>query len=161
MSCGICISSSKDSITTEIPCVEIEHRCEPSPLTVKQRCVPHIVALLTNFGNITFPTRPSAHHQPEHPPTATPSSKDSGMHGLTSSLPLRMAGGTSWSRHSHVCNGGAFITFCSRSHRDRQLLFRCIFNLTINQGVLLTNGRNYRKGHYWYGYACVCVCSPV
>lgn len=64
--------------------------------------------------------------------------------GLTS---LCMAGCIFGSCHFHACNGKALITLCSWSHQNLQLLFWCIFNLTINQGVPLTNDCNYRKGH--------------
>lgn len=80
------------------------------------------------------------------------------MHGLMFSFTfVCMAGCISWSCYSHACNGVALITFCSQRNEDLQLLFLCIFNLTINQGVLLTNDYNYSKGHYEYASVYVCT----
>lgn len=134
-------------------------------MTSQNSCVPHMVALLTNSGIITSPTRPPVHSDkptqchPKHPPTLhlLCHPKRGCKNAFTCSfLDLWCVSG---SCHSHVCNGVALITLCSRSHQDQQLLFWCIFNLTINQGALLTNGCNYRKGHYKYGYASLYVCT--
>lgn len=121
--------------------------------------------LLTNFGS------PALHHSQTtvtltnvtpvtHPLCTHSVNQRLGMQGLMFLLTMSsMARCVSGSCHSHACNGAALITHCTQSYQDLQLLFRCIFNLTINQGVLLTNDCNYRKGHYWHVCMCgVCEC---
>lgn len=121
--------------------------------------------LLTNFGS------PSLHHSQTtvtltdvtpvtHLLCTHSVNQRLGMQGLMFLLTMCcMARCISGSCHSLACNGAALITHCIQSYQDLQLLFRCIFNLTINQGVLLTNDCNYRKGHYWHVYARLRVWS--